>query len=173
MIACKDARMPHQILIVDDEPDELEAWEALLRKQGYAVRTASSALTALRACDENRFDLVVLDYVIPKMKGLELLSRIRKKLPLVRSILISGKLDKKLQEHDIRESIRSEMEVDKYLHKPAKNEELLEAIAALLLEKPPGRAWDSIADGILQGEKGSVKKAKGAQSKLKKHLGKS
>lgn len=164
--------MPHRILIVDDEPDELEAWEALLRKQGYVVRTSASAQAALQACDENRFDLVVLDYVIPKMKGLELLSRIRKKLPLVRSILISGKLDKRLQEQDIRESIRSEMEVDKYVHKPVRNEELLEAIAALLSEKPPSRPWDLIAEDILQGEKGSVNKAKGAQSKLKKHLGK-
>jgi CheY-like chemotaxis protein len=165
--------MPLQILVVDDEPDELEAWEALLRKKGYNVQTASSPEVALRKCDENRFDLVVLDYVIPRMKGLELLSRIRKKLPLVRSILISGKLDKKLQEQEIRESIRSEMEVDKYLHKPARNEDLLEAITALFAENPSGRAWDTIAEDILKGEKSSVKKAKGAQRSLKKHLKKS
>ena len=101
--------MKQRILIVDDEPDELAAWEPLLRKQGYVVRTASTPEAALQACDENQFDLVVLDYVIPKMKGLELLSRIRRKLPLVRSVLISGKLDKKLSGQDIRESIRGEM----------------------------------------------------------------
>lgn len=162
--------MKPRILIVDDEPDELAAWEPLLRKQGYVVRTASTPEAALQACDENQFDLVVLDYVIPKMKGLELLSRIRRKLPLVRSVLISGKLDKKLSGQDIRESIRSEMEVDKYLHKPASNEELSTAISELLHEKPSSRPWNEIAGDILQGDKSSVKKAKGAQSKLKSHL---
>ena len=162
-----------RILIVDDEPDELEAWKTLLRRNGYNVRTASSPQTALQECDQHRFDLVVFDYVMPKMKGLELLSRIRKKLPLVRSILISGKLDKRLQEQDIRDTIRSEMEVDKYLHKPASNEELLGAITALFHENQSGRAWDAIAQGILEGDKTSVKKAKLAQGKLKKHLRKS
>lgn len=162
--------MPQRILIVDDEIDELEAWEQLLSKRGYFVRTASTPEAALKACDENPFDLVVLDYVIPKMKGLELLSRIRKTLPLVRSILISGKLDKKLEERDIRESIRSEVEVDKYLHKPASNEELLAAIAELLKQRASGQPWNEIAGDILQGGKSSVKKAKGAQSKLRNHL---
>jgi CheY-like chemotaxis protein len=162
--------MPQRILIVDDEADELEAWEQLLSKQGYSIRTALTSDAALQACDEHRFDLVVLDYVMPKMKGLELLSRIRKKLPLVRSVLISGKMNKNLDQRDIRESIRSEMEVDRYLHKPASNEELSAAIAELLHEKPSGRPWSEIADDILQGDKSSVKKAKGAQRKLKNHL---
>jgi DNA-binding response OmpR family regulator len=162
--------MPQRILIVDDEVDELVAWEQLLRRQGYVVRTASTPDAALQSCDEHRFDLVVLDYVIPKMKGLEILSRIRKKLPLVRSILISGKLDKKLEERDIRESIRNEMEVDKYLHKPASNEALLAAITELLNERSSSRPWDEIAGGILQGNESSVKKAKRAQGKLKGNL---
>lgn len=73
----------------------------------------------------------------------------------------------------LRESIRSEVEVDKYLRKPARNDELLEAIKTLFQEKQSGRAWDSIAEDLLKGEKSSVKKARGAQSKLNKHLKKS
>lgn len=162
--------MPLQILVVDDEPDELAAWEALLRRKGYNVQTAASADAALKKCDEHRFDLVVLDYVIPRMKGLELLARIRKKLPLVRSILISGKLEDRLEEQDVRESIRSEMEVDKYIRKPARNDELLAAITALFEEKRSDRPWGAVAEDILKGEKSSIKKARGAQSKLNKHL---
>jgi CheY-like chemotaxis protein len=165
--------MPIHILIVDDEPDELDAWGALLRRKGHNVQTASTPQQALQKCDEHRFDLVVLDYVIPGMKGLELLARIRKKLPLVRSILISGKLDEKLQEQDIRESIRSEVEVDKYLRKPASNDELLGAITTLFQEKQSARAWDAIAGDLLKGEESSIKKARGAQSKLNKHIKKS
>jgi CheY-like chemotaxis protein len=162
--------MPLQILVVDDEPDELDAWKTLLLKRNYNVQTANKPDEAMRKCDEHRFDLVVLDYVMPKMKGLELLARIRKKLPLIRSILISGKFDEDLGEQEIRESIRTEVEVDKYLRKPAKNEELLNAITEIFDEKSTGRSWNTVADDILKGEKSSVKRARSAQTKLNKRL---
>jgi CheY-like chemotaxis protein len=162
--------MPDRILVVDNEVDELAGWETTLRKGGYMVRTASTAARALELCDELIFDLVILDYLMPKMKGLELLSRIRKKNPLVRSIVISGWLDKNLIEQEIKESIRGEVETDRYFHKPIKNEELLEAVAAVLKEAQPGRPWDAVAADYVEGGKASVSKAKGAQSKLKKHI---
>ena len=162
--------MPHSILIVDDEPDELVGWETALRKAGYAVRTASSAARALELCDELVFELVILDYVMPRMKGLELLSRIRKKNPLVRSIIISGKLDRTLLEQEIKETIRGEVETDRYLHKPVSNEQLLEAVAEALKEAASNRPWEAIAADHIEGQKGSVSKARGAQGKLKKHI---
>ncbi len=107
---------------------------------------------------------------MPKMKGLELLSRIRKKNPLVRSVIVSGKLDKKLVEQDIKETIRGEVETDKYLHKPVSNEQLLAAVAEALKEAGSNRPWEEIAEDQIKGEKGSVSKARGAQGKLKKHI---
>jgi two-component system response regulator YesN len=162
--------MPHRILIVDDEPDELAGWETALRRARYTVATASTAARALELCDEFIFDLVILDYVMPRIKGLELLSRIRKKNPLVRSILVSGKIDKRLTEQEIKESVRGAVETDRYLPKPVKNEDLLGAAAALLEGTEKGRPWDAIAADYLEGQKGSVSKAKGAQGKLKKHI---
>jgi len=162
--------MAHRILVVDDEADELVGWETALRKAGYTVKTASTPARALELCDESVFELVILDYVMPKMKGLELLSRIRKKNPLVRSVIVSGKLDKKLVEQDIKETIRGEVETDKYLHKPVSNEQLLAAVAEALKEAGSNRPWEEIAEDQIKGEKGSVSKARGAQGKLKKHI---
>ena len=162
--------MPSRILVVDDEVDELAGWKTALGRGGYVVRTAPTAARALELCDESIFDLVILDYVMPKMKGLELLSRIRKKNPLIRSILISGKLDKTVLEKDVKESILSEVETDRYLHKPVKNEQLLEAVEEVLRKRSSSKSWDAIAADYLQGEKGTVSKAKSAQGKLKKYI---
>ncbi len=164
--------MPYKILVVDDEPDELVGWETALRKAGYLVSTASTPARALELCDETVFDLVILDYLMPKMKGLEVLSRIRKKIPLVRSIVVSGKLDRNLLEAEIKETIRGEVETDRYLHKPVKNEELLDAVAEALKKAQPNRPWDAIAADHVEGTKGTVTKAREAQNKLKKHINK-
>lgn len=164
--------MPYKILVVDDETDELVGWETALRKAGHLVRTASTPARALELCDETVFDLVILDYLMPKMKGLEVLSRIRRKIPLVRSIVVSGKLDRNLLEAEIKETIRGEVETDRYLHKPVKNEELLDAVAEALKKAQPNRPWDAIAADHVEGTKGTVAKAREAQSKLKKHIDK-
>jgi CheY-like chemotaxis protein len=160
--------MPARILAVDDEVDELTAWETLLRRAGYFVRTAPTGARALALCDEWIFDVVILDYVMPKMKGLELLARIRQKNPLVRSIIVSGKLDLGTQE--VRDSIRTDVETDRHLHKPVKNEELLETIADLLKDKPANRPWDTVSADYVKSGKGTVAGARKAQAKLKKHL---
>ena len=162
--------MAARILAVDDEVDELAAWETALRKAGYFVRTARNGTQALELCDQWIFDVVILDYVMPKMKGLDLLARIRQKNPLVRSIIISGKMDFRADE--VRETIRSDVETDKHLHKPIKNEELLEAIAELLRDSANERPWDSVSADYVRSGKGTVAGAKKAQGKLKKHLGK-
>jgi DNA-binding response OmpR family regulator len=62
------------------------------------------------------------------------------------------------------------VETDKYLHKPIKNEQLLEAVAEILKEAKSGRPWDAIAAEHIESEKGTVSRARGAQEKLKKHI---
>jgi DNA-binding NtrC family response regulator len=164
--------VPHRILVVDDETDELVGWETALRKAGYLVSTASTPARALELCDESVFDLVILDYLMPKMKGLEVLARIRKKIPLVRSIIVSGKLDKDLVENEVKDTIRGEVETDRYLHKPVKNDELLAAVAEALEKTQSSRPWDAIAADHIEGTKGTVSKAREAQDKLKRHIDK-
>lgn len=65
------------ILVVDDEPDTLVVFELLLSLSGYTVRTASSAEEALEALSRGPFDLILTDYMMPRMNGLELCARVR------------------------------------------------------------------------------------------------
>ena len=67
-----------RVLVVDDEPDVRELVQALLGN-GYDVLVATDASTALSRLHEERFDLVVLDYLMPEVGG-ELLG------PLIRRI---------------------------------------------------------------------------------------
>ena len=58
-----------KVLIVDDEPSVLEVVSSYLRCDGHAVATATSGREALEKFRRNRFDLVVLDRVMPEMSG--------------------------------------------------------------------------------------------------------
>ncbi len=161
--------MARRILIVDDELDILSAWSKVLRRRNHMVRTASSYNEALRECEQHAFDIVILDYVMPGMKGVELLCRIRKQLPLVRSIMISGKLDEDMEETRIRDSIREAVETDIYLHKPVENEQLVEAVSSLIRDHGE-QDWVDVSRRIGKVDEATIKKAKVVQKGLKKYL---
>jgi two-component system nitrogen regulation response regulator NtrX len=82
--------MRESILIVDDEAGVRASLTGILGDEGYAVTAVDSGEACLAALDERRFDLVLLDVWLPKMDGLETLSRLREvdaELPVV---VISG-----------------------------------------------------------------------------------
>ncbi len=78
------------ILVVDDEPDVAEAIQSVLEHGGFTVVTANSALQGLAAIEQQNFDVVVTDIIMPKVNGLELIRRLRTGHPRIRVIAISG-----------------------------------------------------------------------------------
>lgn len=66
-----------RILVVDDEPDNAELFKALLAKEGYLVSTLNDPLKVVPLLKENDFHLVILDMMMPKMSGTEVLEEIR------------------------------------------------------------------------------------------------
>jgi DNA-binding NtrC family response regulator len=78
--------MPHKILLVDDEPLNLDLLEQELSELGYMIEKAEKGSAALRLITEDCPDLVLLDYQMPEMNGIEVLTEIRKShddLPVV------------------------------------------------------------------------------------------
>jgi adenylate cyclase len=65
------------LLVVDDNPTNRDLLSRQLARQGYAVFTAANGREALERLQERRFDLVLLDLVMPEMDGIETLERIR------------------------------------------------------------------------------------------------
>jgi|SRR5215472_8054454 len=82
-----------RILIVDDNSLGLAARRSVLEELGHKVVTSSAPQDALELCGKQRFDLVVTDYKMPKMNGVEFISRLRKQHPALGVILISGFTD--------------------------------------------------------------------------------
>lgn len=78
------------ILIVDDNSMGLLARRTVLEELGHRVHTCSSAQDALEQCHKNSFDVVVTDYRMPKMDGIEFIRELRKVYPSQPIILISG-----------------------------------------------------------------------------------
>ena len=85
-----------KILIVDDDADILSNLRDILTDHGYQITTASSGANALdkiqNKCPGSKccFDLCLLDFKMPDMDGVELLTRIKSKDPDVRAILITA-----------------------------------------------------------------------------------
>ena len=82
-----------KILLVDDNSLGLVARRSVLEELGHEVLTCGTAAEALELCGQHSFDVVVTDYKMPKMNGVELIGRLRKLHPATSVILISGFTD--------------------------------------------------------------------------------
>jgi putative two-component system response regulator len=87
-----DAHEHHDILIVDDNPANLELLSGMLRHRGYKVRAAPGGRLALQAAQKNAPDLILLDISMPEMDGYEVCKRLKadEKLREVPVIFISA-----------------------------------------------------------------------------------
>ena len=79
-----------KILLVDDEPDVLDVIGNLLEMENYEVSYARDYYDALAKVDEEKFDLVITDYRMPKMHGIYLLDMIKDGHPELPVILITA-----------------------------------------------------------------------------------
>lgn len=85
--------MHARILLVDDNAHGLSARKQVLEELGHRVVTASSGAEALEQFGSHKFDLVVTDYKMPRMDGMELIVRLRKQSQELPIVLISGFVD--------------------------------------------------------------------------------
>jgi two-component system phosphoglycerate transport system response regulator PgtA len=82
-----------KIHLVEDNPDMLESLRLLLELRGYRVKTYLRALDLLEATGAEAVepgDIVVSDYYLPDMNGVELMRRVRDHQPRVRTVLLTG-----------------------------------------------------------------------------------
>ena len=79
-----------KVLLVDDNRDGLLVRRLLLEEQGCCVESASNGEEGLKLFEAGRFDVVVTDYRMPRMNGIEMIACIRRLAPAARIILISA-----------------------------------------------------------------------------------
>jgi CheY-like chemotaxis protein len=79
-----------RVLVVDDDPYIRELVSAALLNHGYDVQSARDGVEALRRLEEGRYEVVLTDYGMPRMNGLQLLAAIRDRWPATPVVFVSG-----------------------------------------------------------------------------------
>jgi len=78
------------VLIVDDEADVRDSVAEVLGREGYEVVTAENATVGLALLEDQPFDLLITDIIMPDIDGVRAIKRVRKSLPDLKIIAISG-----------------------------------------------------------------------------------
>lgn len=78
------------ILIAEDEPSQRELLEGFLKKEGFAVETASNGREAIEKIEADFFDLALLDYKMPELDGLQTLREIRIRFPELPVVMMTA-----------------------------------------------------------------------------------
>ncbi len=120
-----------KILVVDDEEALLELVSAILRSEGFSVKTAESGPKALEQLDQERFDLVLLDVMMPDMDGWAVVKEIKSRAHLHE--LPIAMLTVKTMSPEYFYSDDVEGLVD-YINKPFSKQELVDRVKKILSE---------------------------------------
>src|SRR5574344_188579 len=109
------------ILIVDDEQMVTSAFKTLFKLEGFSNCVAfNNPVEAVEFLKENKPDIIVSDFIMPEMNGLEFLTKAKELYPNVSKILLTGYADK---ENAIRAI--NEIGLYKYIEKPWDNDDLI------------------------------------------------
>ena len=130
--------MPQKILVVDDDPDILDAVTMILESQGYQVVTARDGIEGLANLKAEKPDLMVLDLLMPKMDGWAVCKELQdprwskyKDIPIL--ILTSVREEASRRRYELETGL--ELDVDDYVEKPFSPDVLLERVSKLLKRK--------------------------------------
>lgn len=120
--------MAKKILIVDDEKNIALVLKELFQAKGYEVWVAFTGKEALKHIGNEDLDLVSLDIQIPDMNGVEILKKVRKKYPSIKTVVLSGYLD------EYKEEIEK-IGCDAFLTKPFSIKTLMNVVDSTLAQK--------------------------------------
>jgi len=120
--------MSKRILIVDDEPHIVIPVEFLMRREGYEVAIARDGEAGLEAIRAQSPDLVILDVMMPKLNGFQVLEAVRADpaLSSVRVLMLTAKG----REAEMKKGV--ELGADAYIPKPFSTHELVATVRSLL-----------------------------------------
>jgi len=121
------------ILIVDDDPDVREAVKIVLETQPYQLTFASNGEECLEQVKKNTPDLIILDLLMPKKDGFEVIKELRgyqnyPRIPIL--VLTVVKKEAAGRRYELETALR--MDVDDYIEKPIQPDNLIDRVKEIL-----------------------------------------
>jgi DNA-binding response OmpR family regulator len=129
--------MQAKILVIDDDPDILDAVSMILESQGYEVVTARDGIEGLATLKAENPDLMILDLLMPKMDGFAVCKELQDprwskyKVPIL--ILTSVREEASRRRYELETGL--ELDVDDYVEKPMSPDVLLQRVSTLIKKK--------------------------------------
>ena len=118
---------PASVLVTDDNSDLCETFSLILKRQGFDADTASDGPSAVKKFTMHHSDVILLDFVMPEMNGLEAFRRIRQIDPAAKAILMTAYCEEELMKEALDEGIRC------VISKPVKIDQMMEIIKEAVL----------------------------------------
>ena len=115
-----------KVLIADDEIDLTRALGAILKYSEYEVKIANDGEEALKIAENEKFDILILDVMMPKKTGIEVVEKLRKKNINTPILMLTAKAETEDKVEGLDKG------ADDYLTKPFEKDELLARIRALV-----------------------------------------
>jgi DNA-binding response OmpR family regulator len=135
--------MAEKILVVDDDPDILDAETMILESQGYEVVTARNGLEGLAKIEAEKPDLMILDLMMPKMDGFALYKELQepkwsehRNMPIL--ILTSVREEAGRRRYELETGV--ELGTDDYVEKPFSPDILLKKVENLIKKKKQSKS---------------------------------
>ena len=125
-----------KILIVDDDIDIAELESYLLKKEGYETVIKNSGEEALEEIEKTKYDLILMDIMMPGISGIELCAKVREKVDCS-IIFVTAKSNL------IDKMLGFEIGADDYITKPFENQELVSRVKAHLRKDKRNRDTSS------------------------------
>ena len=120
-----------KILVVDDDVRLRDLLNRYLTEQGFTVRAVSEATDMNRQLARERYDLMILDLMLPGEDGLSICRRLRAANDVTPIIMLTAKVE------DVDRIVGLEVGADDYLPKPFNPRELVARVQAVLRRRPP------------------------------------
>ena len=127
--------MVKKILVIDDDPDILEALTIILESQEYRVVTAQDGINGLASLKAEKPDLIILDMLMPKMDGFAFCKELKdprwskfRNTPIL--VLSSVREDASRRRFELETSL--ELDVDDYIEKPVSPDKLIVRVEKLM-----------------------------------------
>jgi two-component system, OmpR family, phosphate regulon response regulator PhoB len=151
--------MPPRILIIEDDAALATLVEYNLRSSGFAVTIATSAEDGELALSEDLFDLIILDWMLPEMSGIDLCARLRRsgKATGIPILMLTARGEEADRVRGLTTG------ADDYVVKPFSVPELMARVKSLLRRAAPERISDTLAAGDIKLDRGSHRVTRGSR----------